>query len=647
MSDTEDRRKKSDDEDNTLPLYGLAAVVAFVLAVPTLLGFALFLLGRRLGLRRLEYIVVGLVGLLALAWNWSWLLGGYTDWLLSFFPGRELRLLPPALPSLVFAVPVASLFGLIAGTSVGEKLPGKALGEKRSILDQESLIPNANEKRRVDISQPDGLLVSAADHSVTGGAGKPGDRNLPLGRDKHGKTVGITEKELGMHMLVMGSTGSGKTVTLQTLSTALMDLGWRGLVLDLKESGDLEDYFGVYTRTHAIPFQSLMLSDAAPSYWLNPLLGMRADSALDALMMTQRYGDNAAYYEAINRKMAAQALNLLYDAHEADPQQFPYPAIGDLGRLIAQGANLPQASKKMVASVLVANPSRTKEDYSSLVKPNQTEAEAASGLGTRLTNMLETAAGRTILRPSAERPPLDVTMDGLTYIGLDTQGRPEMSQVLAGFVLQRMAVYAADRTIQVNRGNAPRPKFLIIDEANQVKARPIILTLLQKARQAGITVILATQSPTDWIDEIGNDWDSMSQNCNVSVIMSQNAARAAELCADLLGKERKVSAGLQYLDGEVYDAGSLRESEEYRVSPDQLTQLSIGEAIIKVGKPNHRVVWTKVAQRDPTAHAGGVKSVAPHPALRRPDLGGSSGGSPSGPDTSGGSIGSQMPTPGQ
>jgi type IV secretory pathway TraG/TraD family ATPase VirD4 len=202
-----------------------------------------------------------------------------------------------------------------------------------------------------------------------------------------------------------------------------------------------------------------------------------------------------------------------------------------------------------------------------------------------------------------------------------------------------MAVFAAERTIHKQRGSTPRPRFLCIDEANQVKARPIILTLLQKARAAGITVILATQSPTDWIDELGDDWDSMATNCNTALVLSQGARGPAEMCAELIGKERRMVAGLQYLDGDVYDAGNLREEEDWRVTPDELRQLSIGEAIIRVGKPRERVTWMRVAMRDPSAHARGAKPIGPHPPL--PGPGGQAVHMPPGS----GSVGSSMPTP--
>jgi hypothetical protein len=655
VSDIERKPKDTSSGGNdTAYLILLGGLMMVALLVPMLVATLLFKVCRRLHLRRLEYSILGLAGL-ALIWlNGADFAGDYLAWFASFLPGRDTDLVPPLLASFSFALPLAALFGLIAGTALGAKVPGGLFGRKASVLEREAIIPPKEQRERISVSQPGGLLVAASEHSPVEQSSEVGKRFIPLGIDAHGQPVGVNEHELGMHAMILGSTGSGKTVTIQTLAAGLMDLGWHGLVLDLKEAGDLEDWFSEYATTHAIPYQSLMLSDEKPEYWLNPLYGMKADSALDALMMFQRYGDNAAYYEALNKRMAAQALNLLYDAHAVDPTQYEFPDIYALGRTILSAAATKKdpakdALQKKTADVIRLMPGlRSTEDYEALLSPDPKEAETASGLGTRLTNMLETANGRLILKPSGGRLPLDVTMDGLTYVGLDTQGRPEMSQVIASFLLQRIAVYAAERTIHKERGISQRPRFLIIDEANQVSARGVILTLLQKARAAGICVILATQSPTDWIDRDGNDWGAMSTNTNVAMIHSQGGDEAGEMCASYLGKERRMVAGFQYADGEVLDAGNLREVEDYRVTADELRQLSIGEMVLRVGKPDNRIAYLRVAMRDPSAHARTRPIMPQHPAL--PLLGDAPRASgPALPPVLGGGdddpIGGRMPTP--
>jgi hypothetical protein len=618
VSNTDDvdvrRKSASDDEsDPTLAYIGLVLVLV-LLPIAAIAAGLYWLLSR--WLRRLEFGIIGAIGVCAIAATARWAPAQYLAWLLAPLPGgRDPSWIPPLLPIVLFALPFTSVLGLLAGSKVARKLPTKMsrkLMKATDPLARDVVLPTVTERARAEVSGPaGGLTIAETSHSLADS--RVGHRFVPLGIDRHGQLAGIDENELRMHMLILGSTGSGKTETIKSVASSLMDLGWHGIVLDLKEAGDLEGFFEEYSRTHALPYQSIMLSDPHPKLWFNPLHGMRADSALDALMMTQNYGANASFYEAINRKAAGQLLNLMYDAHEVDSTTYPFPTIGEMGRILANGAGLPAAVKKMVATVITINPARTADDYFALVKPDKSQADAASGLGTRLTNMLDTYAGRTLLRPDASRPVMDITADGLTYIGLDTQGRPEMSQVMAGFVLQRVATWAAERTIETAAGRAPRPRFVIVDEANTVNARRTIKTLLQKARGGWITMILVTQSPTDWQDELGDDWDSMAQNTNVVIVMSQGAPKPALMCADLLGTERFFQEGLEVQDGDVYGGGRLRMEEDHRVTPQQLRQLTIGEAILRVGKPAERVSWMMVKMRDADTRVGGP--VGPHPAL--------------------------------
>jgi hypothetical protein len=60
-------------------------------------------------------------------------------------------------------------------------------------------------------------------------------------------------------------------------------------------------------------------------------------------------------------------------------------------------------------------------------------------------------------------------------------------------------------------------------------------------------------------------------------------------------------------EGELMDGiGSARSMVDYRVPPDELRRLGIGEAVIRVGKPNEWVRWLKFPRRDPNHVAGRV-----------------------------------------
>lgn len=406
------------------------------------------------------------------------------------------------------------------------------------------------------------------------------------------------------HLFLAGETciPTHNTETIKSFAAALLDLGWDGMVLDLKEdttTGGLRDFLEHYAMSHALPYQQLALSDAQPAFWFNPLAQMGPDEARDTILSLSEFDDQ--FWQNVNKKVLGQLVTLVYAAHEIDPVQFPYPTMYEVGKILGSG-NLPASTKAMRAVVVATQSGLTTDDFSALGAPSQDEAKSAVGFGAKLTQIYETQAGRIVLRGGGNRPFIDVTAPGLTYIGLDTQGKADMSKMVSSAVLQRMSVYAAQRTTGAMAKGKPR--FLIVDEANWVH-RQIVKNLLSRARSAGIMLVLATQGPDDWIDRNGDDWSVMSQNVNFGVIMAQGSPQAAQLCAEWLGQHEVTSASAQFRDGQLVDSGSVRESIDFLVPPHELRRLSQGEAFFRINKPDERVGWMSVKMRDPKAQLGG------------------------------------------
>lgn len=554
--------------------------------------------------RRLEAAAVAVAGTvwllsfpewIALTLKW-W--GGLAGW------GEASLLSLPVVSLSVLGVVFAMLTIVFSGTKVAAWVPAR-IGKYNPLRKEsapDAILPTEDEKRlasEVVVATPVQVMIPPTQHRMDA----PGDapRSFPIGVDKNGAPVVISENEIGMHGLIFGSTGSGKTETIKAIAGGLLDLGWSGMILDLKEdasTGGLLDWCNMYADSHAIPFQNFRLSDPEPKFWFSPLLGMGPDEAFDTIIATQTF--EAAFYEALNKKQLGQLIQLMYGAHAVDPSRFPAPTVYDIGKILAS-PSLEKACREMVATVITNIPGYRKEDFEALISPTKEMTDTAYGLGARLTSMYETRVGRVALRGGDGRMSFDVTMAGLSYVGLDSLGKPELTKLVSTSVLQRMAVYAADRTAK-NTTQAVTPRFLIVDEANFV-ARKVLLNLLSRARHAKIATIVCTQGPTDWnAREPGEpDLTSLVQNTNVAVIMSQGERTNAELCADIIGRAEKTVMTQQVRDGELTTAGSLSTTVDYLVSPDALRSLGVGEAIIRVGKPKEWARYAKVARRDPNA----------------------------------------------
>lgn len=595
--------------DGWVYLFFFALIVA-VLTVPAVVLAGLlnrYVAGR---LRRPERWALVLVAA-------TWMLSApltrgreYIDWVLAVTGRGEAHVLLdfPLVSTIALAVLYCGVWVIVTASRISTRIPFEKPTFPWTRPEPEAstgVLPTETEREYSGSVVATGKALIPDPVATTSSATqRVGERQIPFAVDKYGQTVHVTEDELRQHVLLFGSTGSGKTEAMKTIMGALLDLGWHGTVLDLKEdtgAGGLTDWTRAYTDTHAIPYQELAVSSPEGRFWFNPLLGMGPDEARDTIVGAQQFDDG--YYRSLNEKQLGQLIRLTYAAHQIDPTRYAKPSVYDLGKILA-APDLAVATKEMVATVISNTPGLRKEEFDSLIRPDEAMSKAAGGLGARLTAMYETDVARRTLRPGTDQLELDITAPGLTYIGLSSSGLPEISRLVSAAVLRRMAVYVSDRI----SGKYPNkhPHFLLIDEANFVNRR-MLLELLSRARGAWIPTIVATQGPTDFHTHVPGEpgLESLAQNSNITIVLNQGEPTNAELCAGLLGKQETMKFSHVLREGELVDGiGSARSMVDYLVPPDELRRLGIGEAIIRVGKPTEWVRWLKFPRRDPLSRSG-------------------------------------------
>lgn len=599
-------KKKSDSDEATFAII-VGGAIALLLAPAALVALLAWFLLRRLG--RIEGALITGLGIFGL-----WLgRGDYVSQYWSWWPGMFWDAAEwwqvPALPLLLVAAVFTGIALMLQGTAIAAKVP-TPFRKKDNPLEVDEIIPDSAGRELTKVAAPpQGLLPDIEDHSLM--SKKETSRLIPIGVGLQGKPVCLTEAELGYPSVVFGATGSGKSVYLMTLIAALLDLGWDGLVIDQKEDtkpGGLRDFLATYASTHSIPYQELRLSDPDPQYFFNPFRGMPPDEAADAILTLAPADD--FFWGAMSQNMTRQGVTLLYAAHEADPVKHPFPDPYTLATIFREGPSMATFTKEMRAAVLMQLAHRfTKDDFRAMSQPSEPEQKNAQGFSAKILTMYQSAAGRASLRPGqrADGSPkleLDVTRGGITYIGLDSLGKPELTTAISAFTLQRMNVEASKRT--TGSASAVKPMFLIIDEANTVN-RKILQNMVSRARSARITPILATQGPLDWNVEQATGkgqgaagFNALAQNINVAIIMNQGEPESAQVCAEFLGTREVFQTSQRITEDGLIDA-TARANQDYYVSPQKLRELEIGEAVIRVSRPGYRVEYVRVAMRDAEA----------------------------------------------
>ena len=623
----------NDPPDGGAGLLVVAAILlAFVLLLAALVpvaGGALLFWALRRFLARRDWVILAAAGVAGFAFNGRANAVGYGEWMLSFIdvgPGEPGS--PPVTVLLCLAAALAGLAGVIQGPGArGAAAPtglGRWMRRKKMLTDvadgtwmrrkefvDEPITPPR--RRREALRRAVSRRVTVRDiPAVRGPYATPGSRRTPLaakavpmGLGHRGRPVPLGTQEMGMHGCVVGSTGSGKSVTLRWIIGAALDMGYDVTVLDMKEDtepGGLRDFLRAYAGVHGLPLQEIALADERPTAWFNVLDGMTADEAYDTIITMVDVDD--AYWQSLNRKVLQQTVQLCYQAAQVAPDRFDLPTMLGIGKIMEHGAGMRNAVRDAVMAIDAAHGTgHCLQRYANVLRPSGDEAKSAAGFGTRLTGLYDSGAGRRILVPGGNRAMIDVRRAGLTYIGLNSLGQPDMARILSSSALHRLSVEAAQR-IQ-GRAAKERPRLIVVDEASFIP-REVAMNMLSRVRAADFNMILCTQGPTDWIDRDGDDWSRLTQNINWLFAMAQSSPESAEKCADFLGTRDNYQLSERAADEGPSSFSALATvKEEYIVTPKELRDLGTGEGYLRVNKPESRTEYVVVPMRtEETARYG-------------------------------------------
>jgi hypothetical protein len=131
---------------------------------------------------------------------------------------------------------------------------------------------------------------------------------------------------------------------------------------------------------------------------------------------------------------------------------------------------------------------------------------------------------------------------------------------------------------------------LIVDEFGTF-SNDNVIQLLQLARSAGLGVILATQD----VSTLGNEITQrrIMSNCNTHILLR---SMYPEKVAELAGTTYAIESSVQYDEGSATGLGSSRVQHQFRVKPDVARSLSVGEGFIIRKNKAARLLVTQVPE---------------------------------------------------
>ena len=387
---------------------------------------------------------------------------------------------------------------------------------------------------------------------------------LWIGRDGRGRRVGIPfGPAQAVHMLVVGATGSGKTVTQTMLATAAVQRGMGVVALDPKGDAGLRD-----ALRHAAELAGQRFVEWTPSGGCvyNPFSSGGeseiADKALAGELFTEPHYMRQAqrYLGHVVRSLRAGQLevSLASVAAHMDPERLEELARGLAG---TQAAG-------------------THEYLATL---SQRQRADLAGVRDRLAILVESDVGRWLDPGTEGAERLDllqaVRERAVVYLSLQADSRPLLMQMLAGAIVLDL------QTTTAALQSAPLATLALIDEFSAVASEQVV-RLFGRARSAGMSLVLGTQELSD-LRPAGQErmLEQVLGNLAVVVAHRQGVPESAELIARMAGTRGAWRVSMRS------DGGEMRSrTREGVLDASRVMSLSQGQAaVIELGAGSARV----------------------------------------------------------
>ncbi|MGH1350244.1 MAG: type IV secretory system conjugative DNA transfer family protein [Methyloligellaceae bacterium] len=390
-----------------------------------------------------------------------------------------------------------------------------------------------------------------------------------LGVDKKtGATVSVPDQSLNTHMLILGTTGSGKTVSLLNFVESFADRGLPIIFIDGKGDLALAETVMAYAAFKKRPHWRLSM--VGPSCVYNPFVGDY--TSLKDKVIALRLNWSEEHY----LKLAEGYLQMVFKVLQAIRHPVNLLSVARQFDIDVLMQTLRQAEAQGGISTVQA------KDLMGEIEGQQDAAKHVESLKAELSNLAHSSLRHlfdvTSARPMDQVLSLKTVLQqkGVAYMALTPLIYPEVAGVMGRLILN-------DLKASLNPGN-PQKVLLIIDEISTLVSTQF-LNFLNQGRYVGLHIILTAQSVADLGQKISGNANlfirQILSNCNVFVVHKINDHEDAELMASVLGTSPEIDYTAQVAEfGAETGLGSAHLVHEFLAHPDEIKSLSRGEALL-------------------------------------------------------------------
>src|SRR5919199_749299 len=393
-------------------------------------------------------------------------------------------------------------------------------------------------------------------------------RGLAVGRDQRGRTVRIpVGAGSGRHTLVVGATGSGKTVTQAWIAGRLIRAGHGAVVIDPKGDRLLHDELEHTARKSRRTFR--VWTPEGPAVY-NPFAHGTDTELADKVLAGETYTE-PHYLRQAQRYLGHAVRALRASGRPITVMTLSEAMVPD--KLEWLGRALPDDDAKRV------------HDYVDSLSAEQRRGLA--GTKDRLAILAESDVVNFLYRREPTRHNIDllaaVRKRDVVLFRLDADRRPLLASMLAAAIVQDMLTIAAELQHQ------PVPTLVLVDEFSAVAPQGVV-RLFGRGRSAGLSLLLGTQELADLRPPDNPSLaDQVLGNVTTLIAHRQVVPQSAETLAGVIGtrgtwthtERTETFLGAGSPTGE----GTRTRTREFVIHPDTIKRLPTGYAAVT--SPGH------------------------------------------------------------
>ncbi|MHB8491657.1 MAG: type IV secretory system conjugative DNA transfer family protein, partial [Solirubrobacteraceae bacterium] len=377
------------------------------------------------------------------------------------------------------------------------------------------------------------------------------------------------------HTLVIGATGSGKTVTLRRLmQEATRTMG----VVAVDGKGDPELASDLQRFAELAGRRFVAWSPRLSSVY-NPFSHGSETEIVDKALAAESWGDD--YYLRLGQRFLGFAVRALLAARRE-------PTVAALARY-ADPDNL----EELAPAMELASPGAWNALVGSLPRVGAAERQAIAGTQHRLAIMAESDVG-SLLEPGEGRQRVDlldaVRGGHVVYFDLNADTRPHLARMLGAAIVMDLVSVAA--TLQHDRDR--RPTALLFDDVQAFATKAAttgLASLFARGRSAGMMLLVGTQSLAD-LDggERRGSMEQLLDNRGALIVHRLPGRNSADRASRELGDRQcqNLSEHLEGGPGRWQPRGSATRtaSREPHILSAELAELPTGVAVVgTAGRP--------------------------------------------------------------